>query len=566
MEWKSIKNNIFLYFLSLSNAINYIFYFPLIILYLVESNILRNIEFIKIYTFFIIYDLIRNILFFIIRKIIYCIGLNKIITFDLVIISLISMSLFYILFAFHDKSFSLNILIISRAIFSLANISSEYISKIADSLFEKKELFNKLNIFDFYEKINNFIIILLIFFFINSFDKYYLYFLGSSIFNLIICILYILMFKCHDEKNYTLYEEKELNKSLKLVNKKKNIKIKNNQRIQRVKGAYTIGEENYLSKSNNKDVFDNKYRKTTSETIVNIKFSQKKYSNKTLDIYNNDNILTTNNNQVISNKELTKMDIIKNNDNLENNTQYQNKDLYIINNSPITLSNRDLNENIKKSNSFIDPKNEKIINKKKWTFIFLILIPSKFLKYLFLIMLFLKTYSLKDVFKVKIHLIFYCCYFFMNILVYPLNKKVFSKILKTNSGKRIMYVSSIIFSIPACLGYIYLLIDAPLNSSKLQLEKYILFFVLNFILKECLYILLRIYYFNSICIGFSKVILKNMKEISNTLTCIFFMGYNILLLYLENDSIAHKIIRYVCYYLLPVTFLLIFFISTINIS
>lgn len=87
----------------------------------------------------------------------------------------------------------------------------------------------------------------------------------------------------------------------------------------------------------------------------------------------------------------------------------------------------------------------------------------------------------------------------MNILIYPLNKKVFSKILKTKSGKIKMNILSILFAVPACLGYIYLLLDNPLDNA-LLFEKYIIFFVLNFILKECIYILLRIYYINSLSI------------------------------------------------------------------
>jgi hypothetical protein len=154
----------------------------------------------------------------------------------------------------------------------------------------------------------------------------------------------------------------------------------------------------------------------------------------------------------------------------------------------------------------------------------------------------------------------------MNILIYPMNKKVFSKILKTKSGKKKMNILSIVFAVPACLGYIYLLLDDPLDDPRFLFEKYIIFFVLNFILKECIYTMLRIYYINSISIGFSKNIFKNMKEISNILTCIIFIGYNILLLYIKNKSITRKIINYSCYYFFPVSCLLIFFINTIKIS
>lgn len=554
MKWNSIKNNVFLYLLSLSNAINYIFYFPIILLYLVESNDLKIFDYIKIYIFFIIYDLIRNIFSFLIRKIIHCFGINKKITLDLIIMTLIGINIFYMLLKFDDKSLFINILIIARIILSLTNISSMFISKIADNIFIKKEIFNKLNIFDFYEKLNNFIIFVFIFLFINTFDNFYLYFFGSSIFNFIFCILYILMFKCHDEKVYSLYEEPELNKSEKSNNNKKNAKMKIN-RIQKVKVKYTTGEDIYLSKSNNKDILDNKYRKTDSETIADIKL-RKKFSNKnTIELDDNGKniILSTNHNQINTNKELTNIDIIKNNENLENNI-------------PIASSNRNLNEPLKKTDTFTEMKNEKILNRKKWIFICFILVPSKFLKYLFLFMLFIKTNSLKNIFKIKIHLVFYCCYFFMNIAIYPLNKKLSSKILKTNSGKKKMNILSIIFAIPACVGYIFLLLDHPLNNSRFIFEKYILFFVLNFILKECIFILLRIYYINSLSIGFSKSIFRDMKEISNILTCLLFIGYNILLLYIKNNTITHRIINYICYYFFPAFCLLIFFINTIKIS
>ena len=78
MLWKSIKNNIFLYSLSLSNTINYIFYFPFVILYLFAKDDLSKINYMQIYLFFIIYDLIRNLTANCIRKISKCFGINNI--------------------------------------------------------------------------------------------------------------------------------------------------------------------------------------------------------------------------------------------------------------------------------------------------------------------------------------------------------------------------------------------------------------------------------------------------------------------------------------------------------
>ena len=549
MVLKSIRNNLFLYLLSLSNCINYIFYFPLILFYLVEEDNLQYLDSIKIYTFFIIYDLIRNIFLPCTRRITYHFGINKIISINLIILALINIALYFLFKRIESKSLLLSIIIIFRIIFSLNNVSSIFISKIAENIFMNKERYNKLNIFDFYEKLNNFLIIVFIFFFINTFEKFYIYFFYSGAFNLFFYILYAIMFRCHDEKKYLLNEEQEQEikrgqNTLKNQNYNKGMKNKK----QNMKGAYTLAEENYLSKSNNKDIFSSKYKKNSSGIITNDNYAKSKFNgseNRNIsDNYNNDIILSTNNNQIITNN---------NNENI----RYQNKEL---------PSNRGLDESKAKRNSFTGEKNVKILNKKKWIFIILILIPFKFLKYLFLMLLFFKTYSLKNNFEIKIHLIFYCCYFLMNIIIYPLNKKLISKIIRGKKGKKIISIISIIFLIPSCIGYIYINMDDTKNDKKRQLEKYIIFFILNFILKEGLYLLLRIYYINSILLGFNKQMFNHMKELSNVLTCILFLVYNILLLFVQDNSKSSKIIRYLFYYILPVLFLMFFFINTIYIS
>ena len=556
MVLKSIKNNIFFYLLSLSNCINYIYYFPLILFYLVEEDNLQYLDSIKIFTFFIIYDLIRNIFLCYIRRIVYYFGVNKIISINLIILVLINFALFFLFRKFESKSLLLLIIIIFRIIFSLTNVSSIFVSTIAESIFMNKERYNKLNIFDFYEKLNNFLIFIFFFFFIHKFEQFYKYFFYSGVFNLCFYILYTIMFRCYDEKKDLLTEEQEQEiktnpQKLKNQNYSKGMKNKK----QNMKGVYTLAEENYLSKSNNKDIFSSKYRKNSSGIIVNENLVKSKFNgseNRNIsDNYNNDIILSTNNNQIITNN---------NNDNIK----YQNKDIDMINNNPI--SNRVLNESQSKRNSFIGEKNEKILNRKKWIFILLILVPFKFLRYLFLLLLFFKTYSLKNNFEIKIHLIFYCCYFLMNILIYPFNKKLISKIIREKKGKKIVSIISIIILVPSCIGYIYINMDDTQNQAKRVLEKYIMFFILNFLLKEGLYILLRIYYINMIQIGFNKNIFNYMKEVSNILTCISFLIYNILLLFLQDNSKSSKIIRYLFYYILPVLFLLFFFINTFNIS
>ena len=573
MECNSFINNIFLYLLSLLNSINYIFYFPFILFYLLELEKIEIISSIKIYVFFIIYDLVINIFINPIQKLLYCIGINIKISFDLIILFLINIALFYLFSHYDNKRFILDIIIIIRVIISLTNTSRLFISKLLENMFERKEIFKKLNNFEFYEKINNFIIFIFIFIFINSFHKLYFYFFVSSIFNLCFFIFYLLMFRCHNEKNYDFYDEQELNSTknnnkYKNNNNKRNIKIKNSYRLKNtnIKNTISNGDFNSLSKSNNKDIFNNKHRKTSTDIISNGKFEKKKYNNlekKKTDIDN----LSTNNNQIIINKESTKEILGNNNDNLDNNIHFQNKDLDIINNIPITSSNRGLNDNSSKiTTTLTESKNDNILNKKKWIFIVFILIPSKFLKYLFLIMLFLKTHSLKNNFTIKVHLFFYCCYFLMNILIYPLNKGVFTKIIKREKGKKVMYILSILFAIPACIGYIYLILDDKIMNEKKQILKYILLFVLNFILKESLFILFRIFYINIIILGFNQKMLKTMKEISNYLACLLFLGYTVLLLFMNNDTIILKIIKYILYYFIPLFFIILFFIYTINIS
>lgn len=235
-----------------------------------------------------------------------------------------------------------------------------------------------------------------------------------------------------------------------------------------------------------------------------------------------------------------------------------------MSNTPITSTNRTFRDNLSKNISLNDLTNEKVLNTKKWNFLIFILIPSRFLKYLFLFMLFIKTYYLKDIFSIKIHLLFYCFYFFMNILFFHINIKIFVSCAKTKNGKKALYILSIILSVPACITYFYLILDHSLNNTQIIIEKYILFFILNFILKESLYFLLRIYYINTINLGFNKGIVKKMKKLSNIFACCLFLVYNIMLLFVKNDSTAYKIIRYFLYYFLPLILMILFFIYTIN--
>ena len=144
MVWKSIKNNIFLYSLSLSNTINYIFYFPFILLYLCEKNEMRKINYIQIYLFFIIYDFTRNLSANFIRRISKYFGINKTITINLLVLVLISFLLFFIFIRFSKSKEGLYEIIIFRLIIALVNISSLFTTKIILNIFERKEMFKQL--------------------------------------------------------------------------------------------------------------------------------------------------------------------------------------------------------------------------------------------------------------------------------------------------------------------------------------------------------------------------------------------------------------------------------------
>lgn len=571
MVWKSVKNNIFLYSLSLSNTINYIFYFPFIILYLFEKNNISKLNNIQIYLFFIIYDLTKNLSSNLIRKLSKCIGINKIISINLLILALISFLLFFVFIRFSKDNERLNEIIIFRLLIALINITSLFTSKIILNIFEKKEMLKKLKVLDFYEKLNNLLVFIFVFFLIPSLSEFYFYFLCSFLYNLYFFILFIIFFKCYDEKNFALYEEK-INEKIKVNENpsedmnKKLPKIKFNKRVK--SKELTFGEENNYSKSGDKGRSGK--RKSTAKIMINKEninleklgnglYSKKiNENNENGDVDNNIIVLTTNNNQ----EEITNKDT-SNNEN--NNIDYKKQQIYIVNNVPISSSQRVINEN---RNSIIENKSESTNIKKKWTFICLILIPSEFLKYLFLIMLFLKTQSLKNNFPIKIHLLFYCGYFLLGIPIDFLNGLVYTKINKVINGKKIILISCFILSLISIFFYIFLFLNPlhNIHNQKLKLLLYVTFFILNIFLKEVLVIVLRIFYTISVGMRYEKIILRKMKETSVFIACIIFFGYIVSLLFIDKGNKIYEIILYyAAYYFLPILFLVILFINTINI-
>ena len=571
MSLKSIKNNIFLYSLSLSNYINYIFYFPFILLYLFNNDNLSKIYYIQIYIFFIIYDLTRNLSSNFIRKISNCFGINRIISINLIILLLISFLHFLAVFrSFHGKS-GLNTLIILRIIISLVNITPIFTSKIIVNIFGKKEMYNKLSIIDFYEKLNTFLIFVFIYFITPS--KFPLYFLFAFVYNLYFLIIYLIFFKCQDEKNFILYEEKTTDKIKSANNQstditKKHPKKKFSKRIKN-KEPSSIVESNNFSKSGDKGRLGK--RKSSAKIINNEKILEKESNENYFSDKNNENgdiennmivLTTTNNNQQITNKDYT---------NNDNNSQFQKQNIYMVNNIPIVSSSqRVFQEKMTNNSSIIDLKNDTLNSKKKNIFIYLNLIPNRFLIFLFLFMLYSKTISLKNIFSVETHLLFYIGYFFIIIPIDALTNIIYAKTMKNkNSGKKILLITSCALSIISIICYIYLFLNSfnQIKNKRIQFILYVLFFVLNLFLKEGLIIMMRIFYKNSMNIGFSRETLKKNKEISNIFACLLFLGYNISLLFINNpNSIFDKIVYFIMYYFLPIFFLLIIFIINAYIS
>lgn len=571
MSLKSIKNNIFLYSLSLSNYINYIFYFPFILLYLFNNDNLSKIYYIQIYIFFIIYDLARNLSSNLIRKISNCFGINRIISINLIILLLISFLHFLAVFrSFHGKS-GLNTLIILRIIISLVNITPIFTSKIIVNIFGKKEMYNKLSIIDFYEKLNTFLIFVFIYFITPS--KFPLYFLFAFVYNLYFLIIYLIFFKCQDEKNFILYEEKTTDKIKSANNQstditKKHPKKKFSKRTKN-KEPSSIVESNNFSKSGNKGRLGK--RKSSAKIINNEKILEKESNENYFSDKNNENgdiennmivLTTTNNNQQITNKDYT---------NNDNNSQFQKQNIYMVNNIPIVSSSqRVFQEKMTNNSSIIDLKNDTLNSKKKNIFIYLNLIPNRFLIFLFLFMLYSKTISLKNIFSVETHLLFYIGYFFIIIPIDALTNIIYAKTMKNkNSGKKILLITSCVLSIISIICYIYLFLNSfnQIKNKRIQFILYVLFFVLNLFLKEGIIIMMRIFYKNSMNIGFSRETLKKNKEISNIFACLLFLGYNISLLFINNpNSIFDKIVYFIMYYFLPIFFLLIIFIINAYIS
>ena len=569
MSLKSVKNNIFLYSLSLSNNINYIYYFPFIILYLLNNDNLSKLNYIQIYIFFVIYDLTRNLSSNLIRKISNFVGINKLISINLIILLLISFVLFLAAFrSFHVKA-GLNTLIILRIITSLANITPIFTSKIIVNIFGNKAMYNKLNFVDIYEKFNFFLIFVFIYFITPS--KFPFYFLFSFVYNLYFLIIYLIFFKCQDEKNFIFYEEK--NEKIKSSNNQSTDitkKLPKKKFGKRIKGREptSMAEDNNYSKSGDKGRFGK--RKSSAKIINNEKILEKESNENYLPEKNNENgdiennmivLTTTNNNQQITNKDYT---------NNENNSQFQKQNIYMVNNIPIASSSQRVLQEKLSNNSIIDLKNDNLNSKRKIIFIYLNLIPARFLKFLFLYMLYSKTISLKNVFSVETHLLFYCGYFFIIMPIDTLTNIIYSKsIRKQKSGKRILLITSMILSIISFFCYIYLFLNSfeHIKNKNIHFFLYLLFFAFNLFLKEGIIIMIRIFYRNSMNIGLTKETLKKNKEISNIFACLLFLGYNISLLFIGNhNTVIDKIVHFIIYYFLPIFFLLIIFIINIYIA
>ena len=553
MSLKSVKNNIFLYSLSLSNNINYIYYFPFIILYLLNNDNLSKLNYIQIYIFFVIYDLTRNLSSNLIRKISNFVGINKLISINLIILLLISFVLFLAAFrSFHVKA-GLNTLIILRIITSLANITPIFTSKIIVNIFGNKAMYNKLNFVDIYEKFNFFLIFVFIYFITPS--KFPFYFLFSFVYNLYFLIIYLIFFKCQDEKNFIFYEEK--NEKIKSSNNQSTDitkKLPKKKFGKRIKGREptSMAEDNNYSKSGDKGRFGK--RKSSAKIINNEKILEKESNENYLSEKNNENgdiennmivLTTTNNNQQITNKDYT---------NNENNSQFQKQNIYMVNNIPIASSSQRVLQEKLSNNSIIDLKNDNLNSKRKIIFIYINLIPARFLKFLFLYMLYSKTISLKNVFSP----------------IDTLTNIIYSKsIRKQKSGKRILLITSMILSIISFFCYIYLFLNSfeHIKNKNIHFFLYLLFFAFNLFLKEGIIIMIRIFYKNSMNIGLTKETLKKNKEISNIFACLLFLGYNISLLFIGNhNTVIDKIVHFIIYYFLPIFFLLIIFIINIYIA
>ena len=568
MSMKSIKDNIFLYSLSLSNNINYIYYFPFILLYLLNNDNLSKINYIQIYIFFVIYDLTRNLSSNLIRKISNCVGINKLISINLIIMLLISFILFLAVFrSFHGKT-GLNTLIILRVITSLANITPIFTAKIIVNIFGNKAMYNKLNFVDIYEKFNYFLIFVFIYFITPS--KFPFYFLFAFIYNLYFLIIYVIFFKCQDEKNFVFYEEKMTEKIKSSNNQSTDItkKLPKKKFGKRIKGREptSIAEDKIYSKTGDKGRFSK--RKSSTKIMNNDQILEKESNENYLSEKNNENgdiennmivLTTTNNNQQITNKDYS---------NNENNSQFQKQNIYMVNNIPIASSSHRVIEKIS-NNSIIDLKSDNLNSKRKYIFIYLNLIPARFLRFLFLFMLYSKTISLKNIFSVETHLLFYCGYFFIIIPIDTLTNIIYSKSMRNQkSGKKILLITSMILSIISVFCYIHLFLNSfdHIKNKKIHFLLYVLFFVFNLFLKEGIIIMIRIFYKNSMDLGLSKEILKKNKEISNIFASLLFLGYNISLLFIGiNNTIVDKIVYFVIYYFLPIFFLLIIFIINIYI-
>ena len=206
-----------------------------------------------------------------------CFGINKIITINLFILALISFLLFFIFIRFSNNNERLNEIIIFQAVIPLINISSLFTSKILLSIYEKKEIIKKSKFLDFYEKFNNLLVFIFILVFAPSLSYFHFYFLCSFIYNLYFAIIFIIFFKCHDEKViFALFEEKindkkEVN-NIQSLEMSKNIQRKKFTKNIKDKQVLTFEEDTNYSKAVNK--FRTGKRKSSANIMNNENIKQ----------------------------------------------------------------------------------------------------------------------------------------------------------------------------------------------------------------------------------------------------------------------------------------------------
>ena len=538
---ESIKY-LYLLILSMTHSYNYLNYIPFIIIYIRETKQMDFFNNIFLLIYFIIYEITKYPSFSLTIRINDLIGEYYYYLFSICILSVINLIFSFLSFSF----FNIFILITYRLFISLFNNIVSSIDLPLSLLYTKKQIIFKKRNFSFFQKLTNFIFFFYFLIFYHFLKQFYIYCFIGSLMNLISFILCLILISCHNENLYNKYipsiSEKENDNSMIKTYQKSKTENKNNEiMVDIYNNSNSVSNNNNISIGmNNVDNLIKENKNKVNEKLINnesIKNDIKSIEKATkINIRKNTSIIKG----LIPTYTNKDNQITKNNNNEKKNlisllfVLILSKELNFLSFYLLLFKINDIN-----IVSFIDENNNELLFNKFSSFFKLNTIKEE---YIFLFML---NYAL-------------------NVFLYFLNLLYTSIALKKKIINYIFYYFSIIIFFVSSLIFTYYYSQESDNTktSTNEIRKgIIIFFVINFIMNEC--IMIMSVYFNIFGKkkGFSEKLLKDIKASSLFLSSVIF-SLSESLISLANSK-TNKIYENYIYYIEFCSFNILIIITSI---